>query len=153
MRSPSFKLRAVISKPAKTKCFLLIAALLTATTVVAAQDTPTVTTCDLRNGRAWMTWSASTKTVYLAGLADALNRVDVQRSTTSVFRDYFSAKATWAELVSGIDKIYQDSANATLPIMDALSAFCERANGMSPDKLEEELARLRRQWRERGCEK
>ena len=70
-----------------------------------------------------------------------------------MLRDYFAANATYAEVASGIDKIYEDSANATLPIIDALSAFCQRANGMPPAKLEDEMARVRRQWRERGCGK
>ena len=124
-----------------------------AATAVTAQDSPPVTTCDLRNGRAWTTWSQSTKFVYLAGIADAMVREEAQSGTRSVLRDYFAANATYAEVASGIDKIYEDSANATLPIIDALSAFCQRANGMPPAKLEDEMARVRRQWRERGCGK
>jgi hypothetical protein len=154
MRSLSLtRLSSLASTSSKRTIFFLVMTLLAASEALLAQDNPAVTTCGLRNGRAWITWTQSAKVVYLVGISDAGVREEAQSGTKSMLRDYFTAKATYAEIASGIDKIYEDSANAMLPIMDALSAFCERANGLSPTKLEEELARLRRQWRERGCEK
>lgn len=125
--------------------------LLTISSATVAQENFNATTCDLHNGRAWGTWEENTRLIFLIGVGDTLARLATQGVIGT--KDYFPSGpgSTYVNLSAGIDRIYIDPANLSLPILDALSAASARANGMSPDQLEKELARLRRTWLERGC--
>jgi hypothetical protein len=88
------------------------------------------------------------KLAYLTGIADTLTRVGFQGERD--FHSYIDTGATYGEAIAGVDKTYEDSANVLLPIIDVLSSFTARSNGMPPEDLEKELARLRLSWRQQG---
>lgn len=102
-----------------------------------AQDT--TKTFGYQNGRSWASMSESMKLGFVVGCGEGLAFAEMRK-----FGEQFPSKSTNGEIVKGLDKFYDEPANAPIPIVGALGVFAAQVRGASASEITEMIESLRR---------
>jgi len=93
------------------------------------------------DGRTWRALGTEgAKVIYIGGVQEALAFLEgiFLRGT------YFPPSLSVDEMISAVDRFYEQPENLPIPIMQAFRMVTLKANGSDPAPLERELAKLRR---------
>jgi hypothetical protein len=110
-----------------------------------AQDTLTGSSM---NGRGWKTLG-NCKVVFLMGFEDGMfggliiGRPDATYPEINKLYAENTSKLTHAEIISEIDKFYEEASNVLIPVHAAHGWVIQKIKGATPDDLQKQLVRLR----------
>jgi len=106
---------------------------------LVAADAP-LWTAGCFNGRGWKTLALAEKIAFVSGFEDGLEAATPagQRPVVGL------STATYGEIATGLDEIYQKPENAALPVAVAIQVFNAKVNGASPAEVEVRLAGARK---------
>ncbi len=139
------------------KLVLGLVLLLTATAGFAQTRSTTPELTPPSNGDEWLKLSSTEKLFwaigYSQGYREALEKIDVTAGPTSACASLAerterqtstSGKVTGFELVSGLERLYADPANTTIPIGSAIRIYLLQASGKDQTTIQEliDTARL-----------
>jgi hypothetical protein len=98
----------------------------------------TITTFGLMNGRAWNSMDENMRVSYVTGASDALR--------FSKYADYdsFFRALTAGENSKALTRLYDEPANALIPIIHALGIVVMKTRGASSEEIAVATAKLRR---------
>lgn len=95
------------------------------------------------NGRSWQGFKVHDyKLAFIAGIGEATSFLIGLFNPT--YRTYFPQSLSGDELVTAIDRFYEQPENLPIPIMQAMRIVTLRANGEDPTSVDKEIATLRR---------
>jgi hypothetical protein len=86
----------------------------------------------LFNGRSWITWPIMLKTAYVAGTYEAAAGTTAGQGIAEILK----TRATYGEIVAGVDLLYSDSAMLPVPLAYVIPIFAAKSRGALPDEVE-----------------
>lgn len=116
---------------------------LVATLLIGSFASAAVADDPFLRGRTWTKISADMKLAYVAGLSDMAIWIGTVANDPKLQRMY-TCECPRDEIVSGLDLIYADPANANVPVVLAYRAFLMRVAGFSDAEVQKLLAAGRR---------
>jgi hypothetical protein len=91
------------------------------------------------NGRGWKACDEKFKIGYLIGLYEAF----ATTVSAADYANYYHSKLSFSEIAKGIDKFYEESENALVPVIGARAYVISKAAGVSAPALQKKLEELR----------
>lgn len=91
------------------------------------------------NGRTWNAANADMKVSYMTGLLEM-----IMLTPDADMLKYFGRNLTTAENSKAVDRFYEEPENLNIPVPFALQIVAKKANGESPDAVENFAATVRR---------
>lgn len=133
---------------------ILLVLLAFAGSILLAQNTDTLTTGTLDNGRFWAQMDSSGKLNWVHGYLDGL-KVGAETIGAVPDKDFVvqadrltPSQLLFSEIIAGVDHFYSDTPeNGPIPISNALHVVSAKARGIDPSEIEKKHNRISA----RGC--
>ena len=109
------------------------------------------------NGHVWNDLDLQSKTMYIIGIEEGATLLvdemsldvlekNITHSTLIALKRIYSTGFQASDIVLEIDKFYKQSLNIEIPIVEAYRHVLKKFNGVSPDELTQNEAKLRKKY-------
>ena len=102
------------------------------------------------NGRIWKVLDKQSRIMYLIGVEEGVNLLLMQTSgtpsTQAAAKSLMISGFRFSDLVEQIDRVYEDSANGRIPVIEAYKYTLAKLRGAPNPELEALLSDLRRKY-------